>query len=165
MAKRKFTPAKAYSAWLFLKTMTREEAGKKLRVSADTVSRWAAKLEEDPDLMKEAKKSHQKLVEQMKHIHSKANGQPKNGEKKEAIRSWMQKNPKGTYQDFLEATGIKNINANYFHQTRHKIRRESGKAQEGDLDFYRDRCAYLEWWNDGERQGFVDRLLDDIADN
>jgi transposase len=168
MPATKFTPEKAYRALqLTSEGHSNVEVGKRLKVSGDTVARWLTRLEEDPDLMKQVKSTAKKKAKKKKVPKKKAktsNGktkQPQNGEKKEAIRKWMAAHPQGTYRDFLEDTGISTINANYFHIVRHQVRKEP-PINGDDVSSMKDRISFLEWWNEGERKGFVDRLLSEI---
>jgi hypothetical protein len=163
MPATKFTPAKAHRALqLTSEGHSNVEVGRRLKVSGDTIARWLTRLEEDPDLLKQVKAAAKKKATKKKTKTS--NGktkQPQNGEKKAAIRKWMAAHPDGTYRDFLEDTNINTIDANYFHHARHLIRKEVPTNGE-DTTTLKDRVAFLEWWNEGERKGYVDRLLSEI---
>lgn len=169
MPATKFTPKKAYRALkLTSDGYSNVEVGRRLGVSGDTIARWIIKLNDDPKLEQGKKEAAtRKVVKKKKAKKKKAkasNGsakQPQNGQKKEAIRKWMSTHPQGTYRDFLEDTEISNINANYFHIVRHQIRKEPPENGD-DVTSMKDRISFLEWWNEGERKGFVDRLLNEI---
>jgi hypothetical protein len=108
-------------------------------VSDRTISKWIKKVNNDPDLLAKAK-SKDKVTANANNISSRAKRTP-NGK---VIKG----SPSGAFN---------------FSSTRSsKKKKVSPKTVKDDLAYtakLEDEIAFMKWWNNGERNGYVERLL------
>jgi predicted transcriptional regulator len=93
------------------------------------------------------------------------------------IRKWIDTNPKGNRTDYIKDTGDEVTHSQFHCAKTYGVKEETAiikrpvrkKASPQIIlesitnqDKLIDENSFLRWWNLGERQGFVDRLLEEL---
>lgn len=153
--KPKYTDAKAVRVYkLRNEGNTWAEIQDRIGISADTAMRWYKKVEDDSALRKKA-------------------GGPRTKDNSKSMantaRAWIRKNPEGTHAQFVKKHG--DISTSYFSTLRSQVKNgKSSKELEQSInnlpsdDQLREDNDFLRWWNNGERRGWVDRLLREVQE-
>jgi uncharacterized protein HemX len=179
----KKTPEKLIRAWLLAQQdYTYTAIGEKLNCNDNTASRWVTLVENDPKLLAEAKaKLKQKRTPATINKTTKSS----------RIREWVKANPNGSRTECEKALKIDILSSLFSTQrgvvlgrctpSGKKIEKsgkevqmkskkidkklkkldKANKGLKGE-EAMKEEIAYLRWWNYGERNGFVQRLLDEL---
>lgn len=97
------------------------------------------------------------------------------GEKRKIIEKWLNEHPNGLFNQFIKDTGL-SIHSSYFYNLRaiHNAAHgqndtpkngSNSKSSSKDAQSIEtiqkllDENEFLKWWNEGERKGYVEKLL------
>lgn len=153
---------KAIKAWILRKKGNcPDTTAKIMKVVKSTIHKWCKKVEQDKELL--AKASSQL-------IHNNSSTIVDKNKKADVVRNWLKLHPYECKRDFEAQTGM-SVSHSQFSFLK-KEWQEKGKAALTETitdtvtlpinEKLIDENSFLRWWNLGERQGFVDRLLKEL---
>jgi transposase len=191
MSKTSLSNEKLIHAWVMrAEGLNNRQIAKKFNVGPSWVSRWITIVNKTPALLEQAEglnkarlanSTSTETVPSLEETTSteatttlsidypKAKTKVDHSTIASRIRSWLATHPDGTRQEYIAETGH-NINSGQFSYTKHYV----GKPKKSDpvktmitnslkqADTLVDENAFLRWWCQGERAGFVDRLLQEL---
>lgn len=173
---KKYTNAKGLRAYRLRKDgNSYSEIAKKIgNVSIDSIRLWCFKVAKE-------KGDTEMLATKRKTPRRSGNGKSRTINKADILRDWFKTVPQrlnmravDAYGQFSRETGVK-MQQPYFNTLRRKLR-EANKAKGREIratvvkrantmkksvDLQKE-VDYLRWWNQGERSGWVDRLLNEV---
>jgi len=139
------------------------DLAKEMKVSRDSLRNWINKVDATPKLLSIARGQDT----------PKPADKRKETSKSDEMREWLGKHPLGTRDEFIKDTKIQ-VSGSHFSTIRTKMgENRITKKSKSDHAVVNDHIkqfkkmkednAFLQWWNTGERNGFVDRLLREVA--
>jgi len=147
---KKYTDDQAILFWrrFNFDKIPKRQIAKENGVCKDSVNKWIKKVKTNPELLKKA-----------------SNGQnfSSNESKSKKVREWLNKNPTGVHKEFMKDTGIE-ISNSHFSTLKTKSNTKTKPVNEIAVIHQLQReLSFYKWWNEGERQGFIEQLLKELA--
>lgn len=155
--KRKmFTVERGIKAYrLFKKSGQIRNTARSMGCSEKAVKNWIHKVKHTPSLKAEAESTIKGEIKPTKET------------KAQKIRDWLVEHPNGTHKECKKALKI-NVASSQFSDLTRKQRKDNNQPQKQPqlnkavVTLEREN-AFLRWWNQGEREGFIDKLLEEIS--
>ena len=178
----KVTEKQCIKAWFYREQgLSFSEIARRLKVHGDTAKSWAAKVDANEQLLKQANchLRDAKAALAAKQSPGEApivpSKMPKKGRGLIAgrVRTWLASNPEGTRTQFQTLTKTK-VSSPFFSTLKRESKKQPGNGGTGNgvlrdakrsigvvgkLKKVEAENDFLKWWVSGERKGWVDRLL------
>lgn len=156
---------------------TLDDIANKLIIARSTVANYLKKHENYPEIFERAREEIEKITGESFTAPIRHSARPKNNGDK--ARDWLKTNPEGTYNEYRTVTKNK-IATSHFYKIRKEIKEgkktkkqaknKSNGVKATSLEptttkinrSLQEENDFLKWWNQGERKGWVTKLLDEL---